>query len=129
MTNCIYCKHLEPVLEEVKETCSITYPQVAFETIERANIPQFEKSHPKISKLLKTSEIISFPDVRIVVQKGKALTSVKYNGNRTKQDIIRWIKKNISNTKVTLGGKSRHRLHKRSQSRKRYRSTRRQSYS
>ena len=107
MATCPYCVQLEPILEEVKKECVKKYPSVQFTTIERADIPRFERDHPKLAKLLKISEIVGFPDLRIVVQHNPMITTAKYNGNRTKKDILKWIATNTRTNGIILGGKIR----------------------
>ena len=111
MANCGFCIQFEPLFVAFKNKHSKLHPNIHFKIIELTHIPEFERKTPKIAKLLNTSEINSFPDLRMVILKGSKYTMSKYTGDRTIPDITRWIESKTGDKK---GGSKKRRTRRRS---------------
>lgn len=95
LSRCPYCVSLVPTLNVVKAKYRHN-PQVQFRDVELADISAFEQQEPLVAKELNSSQIHTVPDVRMVIQSPRGgLTSSKYTGNRTIEDLTNWINKAI----------------------------------
>ncbi len=95
LSMCPYCVSLVPTLNVVKAKYRHN-TQVQFKDVELSDIPEFEKQEPLVAKELKSSQIHTVPDLRMVIQSPRGgLKSSKYTGNRTIEDITKWINQSI----------------------------------
>jgi thiol-disulfide isomerase/thioredoxin len=119
MNGCGHCIALQPVWNEVEQYYAKKGAPIVFKTIEHLDISGFAQTHPETAALLKTSEIFGFPDIRMVVKKGRSSHASTYVGVRSAKDIEKWIDSNLGTKRKSSTKHGGSRMKKRASRRRR----------
>jgi hypothetical protein len=92
MNGCGHCQHLFPIWNKAKGIIQRTNPSILFVEVESADIKTLDKY---VKNKLHTSNIIGYPDLRILKKNGQTST---FNGDRTVESLVNWISSNTSSS-------------------------------
>lgn len=102
LNGCGHCEALKPIWKKVRKIIKDSKLPVKFIEVESADISKLDNY---TKKMLKTDQIMGYPDVRILKKNGGTST---FQANRTVPELVNWIKSNTSKMSTTKKRRGKH---------------------